>query len=327
LPGTQNCNSNCNGWNICNPLDFCGDGICGFGEDVLSCPQDCPTVCGDGVKTGNEQCDGNDFGGYGNGVSKCLDYSSQYSFGNLNCTGNCVISTSNCVNNGGTTSGTTGGTGGIDVTNGLVLRLKFDDSSSDGVLDSSLRGNNGFCTGNFCPSLTQGVSVKGSSESVYTFDGINDGINFTSNPLVKNEANGFSSSLWFSTSRTSGKLFERLYGNFEMYLTNDRLNCRIRSTDTTTWVISTPIIEDTWYHAVCTFDPSAKELKLYVNGIEVAKNTFSSFTTFRDSDSTGFGVGWRTQESLGSFFDGKMDDLRIYNRPLTASEVGSLYSL
>jgi hypothetical protein len=36
----------------------CGDGTCQVGENPLNCSRDCPTVCGDGVVSGKEQCEG-----------------------------------------------------------------------------------------------------------------------------------------------------------------------------------------------------------------------------------------------------------------------------
>jgi hypothetical protein len=45
------CTADC----YCQP--FCGDGWCGGGEDASNCPADCPSVCGDGLVTGDEQCE------------------------------------------------------------------------------------------------------------------------------------------------------------------------------------------------------------------------------------------------------------------------------
>jgi uncharacterized membrane protein YgcG len=54
------------------------------------------SVCGDGVKDADEECDGNDFGIYGNGVGQCDEYNSDlFSGGNLTCV-SCFIQTDQC---------------------------------------------------------------------------------------------------------------------------------------------------------------------------------------------------------------------------------------
>ena len=70
------------------------------------CGNACPPVlfCGDGVKNGNESCDGSDFGSFGNGVSQCAAYDSVFVSGNLLCD-DCVITTTLCL--GGNVSDTT----------------------------------------------------------------------------------------------------------------------------------------------------------------------------------------------------------------------------
>jgi cysteine-rich repeat protein len=54
------------------------------------------SVCGNSLLQEGEECDGSDFGTYGNGVGKCYDYNPYLSSGNLNCL-SCKISTSSCT--------------------------------------------------------------------------------------------------------------------------------------------------------------------------------------------------------------------------------------
>ncbi len=54
------------------------------------------SACGNNIKETGEECDGSDFGSYGNGVSKCADYDSQFISGNLVCQ-SCQIKTSQCA--------------------------------------------------------------------------------------------------------------------------------------------------------------------------------------------------------------------------------------
>jgi len=53
-----------------------------------------PGVCGNGIKEGSEQCDGNDFGG-----QTCFNFG--YSGGSLSCNANCTLNFSSCTTGGG----------------------------------------------------------------------------------------------------------------------------------------------------------------------------------------------------------------------------------
>jgi beta propeller repeat protein/cysteine-rich repeat protein len=52
--------------------------------------------CGNGQIDSGEECDGSDFGEYGDGVGQCYAYDTQYSSGDLGCT-SCSVDTSACV--------------------------------------------------------------------------------------------------------------------------------------------------------------------------------------------------------------------------------------
>jgi len=75
-----------------------------------------------------------------------------------------------------------------------------------------------------------------------------------------------------------------------------------------------------WYHIIGTREGST--LKLYVNG-ELNKTTNGIPTGPIDTDSGDLHIGSTAQP--GAIFKGMIDDVRIYNRVLTAEQVKSLY--
>lgn len=77
-----------------------------------------------------------------------------------------------------------------------------------------------------------------------------------------------------------------------------------------------------WQHLAITFDKtlSSNQIKFYINGINVGNATK---TTDIATDTSNLTIG--DQEAGGRVFDGWIDDLRIYNRGLSASEVANLY--
>jgi len=54
-------------------------------------------LCGNDVIDFGEECDGNNFGVYRNGVDQCRNYNDRYESGDLICSGSCRISTQQCV--------------------------------------------------------------------------------------------------------------------------------------------------------------------------------------------------------------------------------------
>ena len=74
-----------------------------------------------------------------------------------------------------------------------------------------------------------------------------------------------------------------------------------------------------WYHVAATID-SSYNMKLYVNGVQQTATAnsgsmYNSGTYIAMSDS-----------SAGAPFNGTIDDVRIYNRALSASEIWRLYN-
>jgi len=77
-----------------------------------------------------------------------------------------------------------------------------------------------------------------------------------------------------------------------------------------------------WQHAVITWDATAGEVKFYLNGV-LAQTVLDAAALVAPADADNLSIGsWLTG---GSFFKGSIDDLRIYNRALSAADVSALY--
>lgn len=74
-----------------------------------------------------------------------------------------------------------------------------------------------------------------------------------------------------------------------------------------------------WYHITGTY--TLNSAKLYSNGVNIATDTSVTMT---DSLCT-FTIGDRCTVGLGNLFDGSVDDVRVYNRVLSASEIKDIY--
>lgn len=80
---------------------------------------------------------------------------------------------------------------------------------------------------------------------------------------------------------------------------------------------------NTWSHVVATYDGAW--IRLYVNGTEIGPATYKTGTITPSDNPLNIGRDPSSPNDPDRYFDGLMDDVRIYNRALTAGEIGSIY--
>ncbi|MEK7174650.1 MAG: LamG domain-containing protein, partial [Patescibacteria group bacterium] len=192
----------------------------------------------------------------------------------------------------------------------LVGYWKFDEGSGTSVNDASGRGNNGTLTGS--PGWIAGKSnyaLDFSSASQYAWK---DWVDFTVSQLTI--------SFWMKADTVSTG-----YRDLVGISAGDPTRFHLNTTDNSIiWYsvyggssIYSGVIPQVgvWYHVVGTHD--GQTANVYVDGILKSSST-SSGTSFT---STGLRVGADTE-----VFDGQIDDVRIYNRALSAAEISALYN-
>jgi hypothetical protein len=94
------------------------------------------------------------------------------------------------------------------------------------------------------------------------------------------------------------------------------------------WVQGTRILNDgQWHHLACTFQndgsPDVTDVKLFVDGTAEAVLSSQSAQALNTLANGPVTIGTDVQ---GRFFNGVIDEVRIYNRALTASELATLFS-
>ncbi|UCG49330.1 MAG: LamG domain-containing protein [Phycisphaerales bacterium] len=94
--------------------------------------------------------------------------------------------------------------------------------------------------------------------------------------------------------------------------------------------LSTPLASDTWSHIVFTFEPTSGEyeamaaVKIYING-ELAGWQGTNFAANLNTP-TKYAIGKHPAASA-DYFNGALDDVRLYDTALTAADVGDLYNV
>ncbi|MFA5797010.1 MAG: LamG-like jellyroll fold domain-containing protein [Candidatus Woesearchaeota archaeon] len=224
--------------------------------------------------------------------------------------------------------------------NSLVLLYNFnnvsvfgENVSSNKTFDSSTYGNNGTCQG-----MGAGCNYTlGKYGSGITFDGVNDLVN-VSNPTSLNNLGPATWSMWVNRNSLTN------YGAL-MYKSDSNVNAGwwidfrsdnggelginiVHSTTNIRRYTNASILGvGQWFNLVITWTnvSSYTAVNMYINGVETAYswNTTPAGNHLSDAaEPLTIGYG---KAITGGYFNGSIDEVMIWNRNLSASEISQLY--
>ena len=214
---------------------------------------------------------------------------------------------------------------------GLVGYWPFEDAPSITAIDKSGNGNNG--------TLTNGPKyTNGKIGQAVDFDAVNDLINAGSGSTIDDIfANGGTVSFWFNIrSLTASGTFRNRFivkrstiGWFIDVKDTQAIMLFFAQFSTNGGQWQTPTNTATlnqWIHFAVTYDGSstANDPIFYINGGRVATTEVGTPSGTFQSDATETLLLGNTSAG-GKATDGKMDDVRLYNRALSANEIHQLY--
>lgn len=206
--------------------------------------------------------------------------------------------------------------GNVDM-NGNKLLLHLDENNGATTFaDNSGSSNNGTCVGTACPTAT-----TGKLGGALNFDGIG---NFISLPLNTTYTN-FTLSMWFKSTGISGEM-RGLFGN--QGWTGGFLHCQLNNTsfivqcalNNGAFINSVTATNlNQWYHLVYTLNASTQKVTMYLNGVKESEAASGSYTLVAQN--------WRIGSTYSNnrFFQGPIDEVALFNRPITATEVLDFY--
>jgi hypothetical protein len=216
-----------------------------------------------------------------------------------------------------------------DVTDGLVGHWKLDETTGTTAFDSSGNGNDGYLE--FGMDATND-SVAGARSRALEFDGIDDRINASDVSLFDLSATPHTFSLWFKTSGPQIDAYPRFLERYNFGTSHEGYRLGFFNTAGTIQalfgsagvgdgysLISTGTFDDgSWHHLVVVADGSTATM--YVNRIVEATDPYDNLADH--SQILEFGG-----QNTGNSFRGVLDDIRIYNRALSVSEIQTLYTM
>ena len=204
-------------------------------------------------------------------------------------------------------------------TSNLVAWYKLESNAND-----SQGSNNGTATNITFVSdaykLGTGAYAFNGSSSVVTTDqrvnGLHDGTGGSITFWVKKNSHA-DNDIIYATHNASGsgagiEVKFNSSGNIKSTTTNSSGGW----VDTTS---TTALANDTWYHVAVTLDTDTK-YRIYING--TLETTGSAFTPRTTTSSQAYTIG--DNPSSGGWFDGELDDMSIWSRALTATEIETL---
>jgi len=203
-------------------------------------------------------------------------------------------------------------------THGLVGYWNFDETSGTTAIDSSGYGNTG--------TLMNGPThVTGKVSNALSFDGVDDYVDTPLFPSIPSTSN-YSLSTWIYLNQYPSGLASIIHllgmgWRFQIWITNTgRWGWLSQSNSITTYYNGNTLPLHEWIFL--TVSINASQVILYVNAepINTLTRTIDDFGNF-----TGISIARETPTST-FVVSGLIDDVRIYNRALSASEVLALYN-
>lgn len=205
---------------------------------------------------------------------------------------------------------------------GLLAYWDFDDNSSS-VIDKSGNGNNGTAY-----NIT--FVTNGEKNGAFYFNGINSYVDVGNKSDINNLTKGFTYSLWFNQPVLNSLAYiiaqkndsidfgfnDYIYSNqeIEVYngnLSNQRINTGFYASDI-----------NRWHNLVIVINSTGNGFTPYYDG--VMGNASIPFFPFNTNNSINVEIGDR-YGGVG-FFNGTIDEVKIFNRELSSSEVSGLYN-
>jgi hypothetical protein len=197
---------------------------------------------------------------------------------------------------------------------GLVAAYSFNEGSGTMATDASSARNTGTVSG-------ASWTAAGRNGGALVFDGVNDWVTVADSASL-DLTTGMTLEAWVRPT-TTGQAWRTLilketlsnlvYGSYTATTQAGRPNVEIGST---ALYGTGALAVNTWTHVTATYDRAT--LRLYVNGTQVASRAHTALIgTSAGALRIGGNAIW------GEFFAGTIDNVRVYNRALTAAQVMS----
>ena len=216
----------------------------------------------------------------------------------------------------------------INIVNGLVANFTFDgdvNDSTGNILGAKIVGG-----------VTPAVNRKAEADKAYALDG-SGYIEIPDDSLLVNENLGFTFSVWAKadTRNSQQSLFSKAF-DYQSLITPATSNLPTGDfywgiggddgdwADSRRLFIDRAFLRGFWHHYTVVWTQT--EVNTYIDGNLRSTTTIDIINLKNSGYSLLVGAKeYPSNNTIGNFFVGSIDDFRYYNKPLTAAEVFEVY--
>jgi hypothetical protein len=200
------------------------------------------------------------------------------------------------------------------VSNGLVFYTRFNECNNT-VVSSSVGSNVGDMFG---PVFSSDV-IPGSSGCTMEFVSQDkDYVQFPTNPF--SGLSTTSVSFWLKTLSGNANILGTVSSSYNLEISGSKFYSNGLGLSMDGYLL-TNYLDGSWHHFVLVQNDNGNA-KLYIDGSFKYERSVHSFSS---NSGTGLFLG-RNYSQYDPFFNGKMDNVRIYNRALSITEVTQIYN-
>lgn len=222
-----------------------------------------------------------------------------------------------------------------------VAWWKFDECTGN-TLNDAIGTNNGTWNGSGGGSQTSagscvtastawGNGATGKLNSSLNFDGTDDYVSVSDNTTLDIHSGSMTWNFWFKNSQSSRNILYRksdgsnangVYVDINASVPG-QIQCLVNLSPGVSATSSSSIWNDgAWHNLTCMLDRVNGLLKIFVDGSQQASVDASALGS-TDLDAT---AGVQIGQGSGSFTTGQIDDVKIFNYPLSTSQIKKLYN-
>ncbi|MFB2804482.1 LamG-like jellyroll fold domain-containing protein [Microcystis sp. BLCC-F209] len=212
---------------------------------------------------------------------------------------------------------------------GLVGYWNFEETSGHIINDLTANSNHGMLINGVQRTVENTNQVKYQPSNALYFDGINDSVKVPNSSSL-NLVNQWTLEAWIFRN-TTGRIdpiiekynWQAGFGGFNLRVTdtNKLSSTVVNGVNFNAVESNITINSQQWYHVSATFDGSQKTLKLYVNGVLVGVNTDVTITPISSNVSLKIGERGDDLQPRYWYFNGQIDDVRVWNVARTQAEI------
>jgi len=197
---------------------------------------------------------------------------------------------------------------------------KLDETGPPNYVDSQ-DGRDATCTGAECPE----PYAAGKYDGAQDFDGLDDRL-ATANSY--NPTTGITAMAWIKPDTLVGLDKGIFYKDGVVYL---ELESDFNFSVDFSVIVNGRLLEyesqdsrvpiDQWTHIAGTYD--GRELKVYMNGVRIPGSVIRVGSI--DNKNKPYYIGYSFKETENRYFDGKIDEVAIFNKALSELEIARIY--